>query len=267
VERKKNFVTLTEAVFKIYKTPYSHTSDQVKLLKMRRISNEEEADTLITKMKSGVNACLMLDVVRTLPDFLLPEFEQQYNYLHSDITTINNRLAHVVSFEQKKEIHEPLYKGELYIDAENDALLSAHFEMHPDYVEKATDLLVTRKSKNLKISAQRVVYDVSYKAWNGVYYINHVRGDLYFKIKKRRQLFSSTVHAWFEMVTCQIDTQAVARFNHSETLRTQSIFSETHFVYDHDFWENFNTILPEEQLSEAIRKITSQIEETGEDNP
>lgn len=39
------------------------------------------------------------------------------------------------------------------------------------------------------------------------------------------------------------------------------VFSDINFVYDNDFWENFNVILPEEELHEAIRKITSQIEE------
>jgi hypothetical protein len=240
------------------------SGDQVKLLKMRRISNEEEKDTLITKMKSGINASLMLDIVRNLPDFLLPEYEPRYNYLHSDITVIDNRIANVVSFEQKKEISEPLFKGELYIDAENNALLSARFEVHPKYVEKATDIYVTRKSKNVRITSQKVEYHVSYKLWNGTYYVNHIRGDLYFKVRKNNQLFgASTLHTWFEMATCKIETEDVNRFTHSETLQTRTIFAETNFAFDPDFWENFNIILPEDALNEAIRKITSKIEETG----
>jgi hypothetical protein len=267
VEHKKGFVNLTEAVFKVYKTPYYNANgdDQVKLLKMRRISNENEADTLITKIKSGINACLMLDIIKHLPEFLSAENESQYNYVHGDISVIDNRIANMVSFEQKKEIKEPLYKGELFIDPENDALLSARFEIHPKYVEKATDMFVTRKSKNLRISTQQVVYTVSYKPWNGRYYINHIRGDLYFKVKKKNQLFSSTnIHTWFEMVTCKIETENVSRFTRNETLRTRTIFAETNFSYDKDFWGNFNIILPEEKLNEAISKITSKIEETEE---
>ncbi|MDR1938548.1 MAG: carboxypeptidase-like regulatory domain-containing protein [Tannerellaceae bacterium] len=267
VERRKGFVNLTEAVFKVYKTPYNNapSADQVKLLKMRRISNENEQDTLITKIKSGINACLMLDMIKNLPDFLLPENEHQYNYVHGDITVIDNRIANIISFEQKKDIKEPLYRGELFLDAENDALLSARFEIHPKYVEKATEMLVTRKSKNLHIASQQVVYNVSYKPWNGTYYVNHIRGDLYFKIKKRNQLFgSTTIHTWFEMVTCKIETEDVTRFTRNEALRTRTIFAETNFAYDSDFWGNFNIILPEEKLNEAISRITSKIEETEE---
>jgi hypothetical protein len=64
------------------------------------------------------------------------------------------------------------------------------------------------------------------------------------------------------MATCKIETEDVNRFTHSETLQTRTIFAETVFAYDHNFWENFNIILPEEELNEAISKITSKIEET-----
>ena len=35
------------------------------------------------------------------------------------MTVIDNRLVNVISFRQNKGIKEPLYCGELYIDAEN----------------------------------------------------------------------------------------------------------------------------------------------------
>lgn len=267
IERKKGFVNMTEAVFKVYKVPFHNTSsgDQVKMLKMRRISNEAEKDTLITKFKSGINASMMLDVVRYLPDFLSEGEMMLYNYVSSDITNVDDRMANVISFEQKKGIVDPLYKGKLYIDNENDALLMAEFEIHPKYVEKAANIFVVRKSKNLDIKPQRVTYTVSYKKWNDTYYINHIRGDLHFRIRKKRQLFGATnVHTWFEMVTCKIETNNVGRFSRSEILPTRTVFSETNFSYDEAFWGNFNVILPEEELSKSISKITSKIEETEE---
>ena len=262
VERKKGFINLSEAVFKVYKAPLGNSaSDQVKLLKMRRITNEGEKDTLILKMKSGVSSCLMLDVIQNLPDFLLPGNEPQYNYVQSDITEIDNRMAYVVSFEQKKEITEPLYTGELYIDAENSALLAARFEVHPKHIEKATGMFVTRKSRSLRISAQKAVYQISYKPWNGKYYINHIRGDLSFKVRKSNRLFgASTLHTWFEMATCRIENDSVTRFPRNEILQTRTIFADPRFTYYRSFWDNFNIILPEGQLHEAISKINSKIE-------
>lgn len=268
VERMHKFVSLTEAVFKIYKTAYNNqnSADQVKLLKMRRISNNQEKDTIIAKMKSGPNASIMLDVIKNMPDFLMPESEVNYPYTfaHADISVIDNRLVNVISFEQRDFITTPLYKGNLYIDSENNALVRADFEINPKYVKDAAGLLVERKSRNLKITPQKVIYTISYKPWNGSYYINHVRGDLYFKVKRRKQLFGSTpLHIWFEMVTCKAETENVSRFTRKEILPTRTIFSETKFSYDENFWGDFNVIPPEEKLNEAIGKISSKIEETG----
>lgn len=265
IERKKGMVSLSEAVFKVHKTPFSsYASDQVKLLKMRKVSNVHEKDTLMTKIKSGINACLMLDIVKQLPDFLRVEEENPYVYTHSAITVIDDRLVDVISFEQKKGYTEPLYKGEVYIDKENKSLIKAQFGIQPEHIKKSTNMFVERKSKNLHITPQEIKYTVSYKVWNGKHSISHVRGDLYFKVRKKRQLFSATnVHTWFEMVTCKIEENGVSRFSRSETLSTRTIFAETKFEYDDHFWGEFNIIIPENELSDAIRKISSKIEETG----
>jgi len=267
IERKNKFVSLSEAIFKIYKSSYliNANSDQVKLLKMRNISNQLEKDTVITKMKAGINSSLMLDVIKTMPDFLNPDDENNlYNYVSTDITVIDNRIVNVISFEQKENVDAPLYRGELYIDSENNALVRASFEINPKYVDKATNLFVEKKSRDLNITLQKVEYTLSYKQWDNMYYINHVRGDLYFKVKKRKQLFSSyPLHTWFEMVTCKIDTHDISRFTHNETLPTRTIFAETHFTYDENFWENFNVIPPEKKLNEEIKELSVKIEETG----
>jgi len=252
----KNNVKLIEAVLKIYKTGLQNSvgSEQVKLLKMRRIINEDAKDTLVTRIKSSVNSCLLLDLVKNPPDFLLPEYISQYDYSLTDITTIDNRRVYVFSFEQQEHITDPLYKGELYIDAENFALIQARFEINPAYVSRTADMLIIKKSHNLDITPQKVEYLVSYKPMNGTYYINHIRGDLNFKVKKKRRLFSSNLHIWFEIVNCKIDTTDVVKFHNNERISTRDIFSETNFTYDENFWGNFNIILPEDKLQEIIQK-------------
>lgn len=264
VQSQKGLLNLTEAIFKVYKTSYNSLStDQVKLLKMRRISNAYEKDTLLAKMKSGIDACLMLDMMKHLPDFLNPGTENMYTYAHSDIAVVDDRLADVILFEQKEGLNLPLYKGEIYIDTESNALLKIDFRINPHYIHQAGEQFVEKISRNLSATPREVSYTISYKAWNGIYYIHHVRGDLHFKIRKRKQLFGNTsLHTWFEMVTCRIDSTDVHRFSREERQPTRTIFSDTHFSYDANFWENFNVILPEEKLNEAINKITSKIEET-----
>ncbi|MEG0518795.1 MAG: carboxypeptidase-like regulatory domain-containing protein [Bacteroidales bacterium] len=265
VQYKQQFQNLSEAVFKVYKAPLSNNmvGDQVKLLKKSLIANKGMRDTLMAKISAGIDACLQLDFMKQLPDFLIPDESSDYPYVYTSgkSTTIGDRLVNVVCFEQKNGIEYPLYKGELYIDDQNGALLQANIEIHPQFINKAVDMLVVRQARILKTIPQKVTYTVTYKPWNGKYYINHIRGDLFFKVKKRHQwLGSSSLHAWFEMVTCRIETQNVIRFQRNERLPTRTVFSETHFKDDPNFWGEFNVIPWEQELSKIIHEISARVE-------
>ena len=111
-------------------------------------------------------------------------------------------------------------------------------------------MLVEKKSRNLKITPQKVIYTVTYKPYNGQYYINHVRGDLFFRNKEKETTCSELSHCipGSRWLTCKIDTNRVSRFARSEALPTRTIFAETRFTYDEKFWGNFNMIPPEEKL-------------------
>lgn len=266
VQLKDKFQSLTEAVFKVYKssTIESETSDQVKLLKMSRIDNREKTDSVVAKIRSGVEACLQLDIMKHIPDFLSPEVSDAlYVYTSGDIVFVDDRSANVVYFEQRRGIGEPLYCGALYIDSENSALLQARFEIQPRYIKEATGLFVVRQAQKTRLTTQKVVYTISYKPWNGTYYVHHIRGDLYFRMKRKRISFSNpTLHTWFEMVTCRVDNENVARFPRAERLPTHTVFAETDFRYDKDFWADFNVIPLEGGLEKIIEQVSLKIEQT-----
>ncbi|PKP43013.1 MAG: hypothetical protein CVT93_02390 [Bacteroidetes bacterium HGW-Bacteroidetes-10] len=250
----KNNLCLSEAVMKIYKTGVlaSSNSEQVKLLKMRRMTNIDQEDTLVARIRSSVNASLLLDVVKNPTDFLTPESMNQYNFTHSDITEIDGRRVYVFSFEQNELVLEPLFKGELYVDADNLALLKAKFEIHPDHIRKSAENLIVKRSRSHSVTPIQVVYEVSYRNTGGMYFINHVRGDLTFRVKKSGRLFASELHAWFEMVNCKVETENVRKFPSDERFATRDIFSQTSFEYDPHFWRSFNVILPERELRDLV---------------
>jgi hypothetical protein len=252
--RHKN-IDLTESVLQLYKTGYDRRAadDQVKLIKKRRFVDRQRTDTIFPKMRSGVNSCLILDIMKELPDFIDPDSESLYIYAHKGMDIIDGRMVNVILFRQKDYIREPLYKGELFIERESKALVEIRFEVNPVMISKATNMFIDKKAAGLKIDLQHAGYTVSYKpAENGIYYINHIRGDIEFKVRRKKRLFSSPLKFWFEMVTCKIDREDVKPFPRNERLSPTHIFAETKHGYDRNFWENFNIILPEENLTEAL---------------
>lgn len=63
------------------------------------------------------------------------------------------------------------------------------------------------------------------------------------------------------MVICKIEMDNVSCFDYNEWLFVYIIFVEILFVYDKSFWEDFNVIFFEKELSEVIEKILLKIEE------
>lgn len=262
IEHRRRNIDLTESVLQVYKTGYdtNAANDQTKLIKKRRFVNRQQTDTIFPKMRSGINSCLVLDIMKELPEFIDPDNESSYTYTHKGVDVIDDRMVNIICFHQREHIQEPLYKGELYIEKESKALVEIRFEVNPLLVSKATHMFVDKKSAGLKIDLQHARYIVSYKpSEDGTYYINHVRGDIEFKVRRRKRLFNSPLNFWFEMVTCKVDTKDVQSFPRNERLSPTRIFAETKHSYDKDFWENFNIILPEENLKEEIINNLSEI--------
>jgi len=263
VHKNNRYISYSEAVFKVYKSTYNHGdfSDQVKLLKSRKIQNSNPNDTVFLKLKGGVLSALQLDIVKTVPDFLGQAQPAQYTFTYSDLVSNNSSDAYAITFVQNPGINEALYTGTLYIDKETYALLGADFEINPQYLDVAAENLILKKSRNLIVKLEKISYSVSYTPFNGKYYLNHVRCDLRLKTRQRKHLTYDNFTTFLELATCHIDTANVVKFPRQEVLKPNVVFSDASFYSDNSFWGDFNIIAPEEKLSEALSKIIGKIEE------
>ncbi len=262
VLKSNKYQNYSEAVFRIYKASYSKAfdTDQVKLIKSRKIHNVEQADTLSIKLRGGISSSLVLDIAKNLPDFFNPETQEWFTYTRHDIVSIGDRTAYEIAFEQKKNISEPLFSGVIYIDTENLAILGSDFGFNQRWVSVISGRYVQKRNRKYIIKAESITYSVRYKEINGNYYISHVRGDLKFKYRKRRSLFYSPFHTFLELATTSIDTLNVKRFDRREIERTTSVFADEAHEFDENFWRDFNIIAPEESVLEMLNLINARIE-------
>lgn len=262
IQKNDRFVSYSEAVFKVYKSAYTlnETFDQVKLLKSRKIQNVSKKDTVLVKLKAGIQSGLQLDIVKSIPDFLDLDEMQKYSYSYSDLISYNDKDVYAIAFIQKKEVNEPLYKGTIYIEKESFAILGADFEINPDYLDDAAKNLVLKKSRKLIVKLERINYSVNYKLYNGRYYLNHARCDMKIKTRLRNHLWSDNFSTFLEIAVCNIDSLNVTHFSRQELIKPDVVFSEVPYTYDDAFWGMFNTITPEEKLNEALSRVISKIE-------
>lgn len=269
VLKKNTLQTYSEAILHIFKSPYSGTflKDQIKVYKSRKIENINSSDSLTVRLKAGLSTCLDLDGARNTFDFLSREYFSDYTYRVSDIVTFDDESAYEIEFAQKESVDQPMFRGSIYINTTDYAILKTDFEINPAYLHKMKDSFVSNPSKGFSTWPVSVKYSISYRKINDRYFLSHVRGDLAFSSKQKKKLFNTQFNVFFEMAVTSVNLENVTRFEREELAPIHSVFSKTINRYDPVFWGNQDFLKPEENLLQAIKDMKVKLHEfTGEDN-
>jgi len=263
VQKNEKYISYSEAVFKVFKSPWNagEHSDQVKLLKSRKVQDLNPRDTVYLKLKAGVQSALQLDLVKNVPGFIDPEPPVEYTYTYSDLISYQSKDAYAITFVQNDHLKKALYSGTLYVETASFAILGADFEINPKYLDIAAEELVLKKSPKVKVKLEKITYSVSYMPFNGRYYLRHARCEIKLKTRLKHHLFTDHFTTFLELATCNIDTTAVVKFPRQETLKPNVVFSDQPYNMTDDFWGDVNRIKPEVKLEEALSQIVGKIEE------
>ncbi len=257
VKKFNNFVAVAEAALKIYKASYTGLErDQIKILKGRQVIDASRLDTVSVKIKAGLYTSLLLDIVKNPPEFLNPDFFRAYKYNTSDIVFFNNKSTYVIEFEGITETGDAIYDGTIYIDINSLAIKRAEFKLNRNGIKKASGFLVLSKPRRLRVRPTSARYRIDYSEINNRYYLNYLRSETTFRIRKKRQLFSSQYTIISEMVVTDVNKEDIGRFPFRERARTHDFFSEQLGSYDEDFWEQYNYIKPSESLKKTFQNLS-----------
>jgi hypothetical protein len=263
VIKKADLQVYSEAILQVFKSSYSGAilGDQIKVLKSRKIENTNLKDTLTVRLKGGLSSCLDLDGAKNTFDFMLPENFALYNYRMTDIVTIDQESAFVIEFVQKPGDDEPLFKGSIYINTIDYAIMQAEFELNPENIHKSKENYISYQAKGYRIWPVSVKYTVRYRKINNRYYLNHVRGDLGFQAKQKKKLFNTQFNVFFEFAITDVNLNNVTRFDREELAPIRSVFSKTINQYDPLFWGNQDFLKPEDNLLQALKNMKVRLEE------
>ena len=165
----------------------------------------------------------------------------------------------LLNFTKKKNITTSLYKGRLFIETESYAVIGAEFEFNFKQENRSSDFVV-KKHRKFIVKPVSAKYIVRYRQTDDQYMLSHVRADLEFKIRKKRDIFSSKYKTFFETAIFNADGKNIEAFDKKETLKRNLVFIDNHFSYDPSFWEDQNFILPENSIEDALKEIKVKLE-------
>jgi hypothetical protein len=263
VTRNDKSMLFTETVADIAKAPYNNSlfAERTHILKGRKISNINQQDTVILKIRSGLNTMLQLDIAKHQPAFLSPDFSSIYDLNFSDVVSFRDHLVYVISFEPKKNLEDIFFMGDLYINQETLAIVAADFHYDPERLSREEDMFVARKSRNIKIRPLSAMYHVEYKTSDKGFHLSMVQGEVRFKVRKKRQWIASRYQINLEMAITHVDPGNPPQIRLGQQLKYSSVLSDQVFEYDPEFWGGYNTIRPEASLNEALQLIEHSMQE------
>lgn len=266
VKRNTHCMVYSEAVLDVAKAPYTSRvySDHIGIVKRRKITDISTEDTLFIKLRSGITTSMSLDVIKNRPDFLLDDFQERYNLEFTDMMSYGDRLVYVISFQQKKEINDLLFKGQIYLEQETLALVAVDFEFNPDLLPKEPGIFLVSRSPKINIRPVMARYHVDYRSVNGQYYVSQVRAELEMKARKRKKWISSRYRIAIEMAITELIPNQRLRINPADRVSRNIVLADEPFEFDPQFWGIYNTIEPESSLMESIRKLEHNSQEIME---
>lgn len=267
---KKNnaYVSVTEAVIDVYKSPYTRlTRDQARIYKARRSTDTERIDTIFVKYKGGVYTALELDLAKNYQDFFYDDFYLLYNFSFVGKTYSGGRAQYIISFAQKESIDEPLCYGRFYVDTETKAIAKAEFSMNIESNnELATAMFIQRRPPGMKARVTEATYQVQYTEADGKWYFEYSRALLSFRCRWEKKWFSSTYTIQSEMAITDRAEEGVSKFLAKERLRANDVIAERVVDFeDENFWGAYNIIEPEQSIENAINKLSRKLKRRTEE--
>jgi hypothetical protein len=267
VRQNRSYVAVAEAVLDAYKSSYSNPgeSDRIKVFKGRKSQDVKKMDTVLFKFQGGPYTSFLLDIAKNPGDILSEDALKYYDYKMGGIVNVNNAQAYVIDFDQNEMVDFPLYKGKLYLDVSNLAIVGIAFEISPRMIERVSDYLIRKKPAGMSVDVESGNYLVNYRKIDGVWYLNYVRTELVFRVRWKKELFRSMYTTMSELAVTDIISENVEKFKFRETAKFTDIFVEQVADFeDPDFWGDYNIIKPDESIEAAIEKLSRKLKRRTE---
>lgn len=256
IKKRNHYVALSEAIVDIYKSGYfDFRSDRVQIFKGRKGRDVQRMDTLLFKLQGGPATTLLLDMMRNPSIVFDDDSFNDYNFSFGAPIKINNQLNFVIEFKEKYAREYPLFAGKLYINMDNLALTTADYNLNLENPEKASSMFIKKKPMGVKVTPLVAIYSVNYREQDGKWYFNYAKGEVKFKVKWNKKLFSTTYTTMSEIAITD-RSEIAEKIKYKDSFKKSQVFAEKVSNFqDDNFWGEYNYIEPDQAIEVAIRKL------------
>lgn len=262
IRKRNRNVSLSEALLKVYKKPYNAPGrDEISIVKARKSVDYDRLDTLALKLRGGPYNSLYSDIIK-YPQYLFTVDDmEEYTFSFAEPARINNRYLYVVNFEMVDK-RLPWFSGQLFIDAQTNALVKATYDLNVENRTVASNMFVKKKPSGTRVYPIRVQYEVDYREKDGKWYYGYGNAELEFVVNWKRRLFNSRYIVNSEMAVTDWVINPSGDFRRDETFINPNVImaDDVSGFTDVQFWGANNIIEPDKSIQNAIQKIRDNIQ-------
>ncbi len=266
LRENEKFVILSEAVCEVRKSSYQATyskkseKDQVRLIKSRKGEGLIDPEIAPFTINGGPLNGLEADIVRNPDGPLKAKNFKFYDFELTGISTYNGHEVYVIEFDQKGGIKKSLFRGNIYIELESMAIVSAEAQLSekglvyhkiPGFANR-----LILKVMGIQYAPLLMGYKIDYQQYQGKWHLNFVDYHFHFKLDCPRKDLSSVLKANVSLLVTEVHPERFATpIREEEQFGKRDELMEELGEYDADFWKDYNYILSDEALEENVKEL------------
>lgn len=257
------YLSFAEAGMSILNLGYAQRKSQDKILVLQERNLQQVGEKAVNNpfgsaLKGVPYIVLSNDIVKHPGAIFGSGFLKKYTYEITGETMIEGEEAYMISFDQKKEIREALYKGTVIITKDSYAFAAIDFSLSergsayavPDIPLLQRPLLSLLgyhfQKRNEELSLRYYKID---KQWYPYFYSistsHHVRA--------RKQNIAGELAILAELFISKINKSPIRTYE-SAVMPTDYSFRKFVSQYTDDYWKNFDYIKPEQSLKQLVEQ-------------
>ena len=256
IKQDNNIVQASEALIDIYKPSYQNSValEKVKFIKGRKRSDVDSMQSIAFRLQGGPYIFSRLDIVRYHDFFPDNNVEDIYKYTYNGVRYIDDKKVYLIGFKPYDDTGELLYEGEFSINAEDFALISVEFQMTKNTLKKSRKYLIKKDNRHSRAKPYFARYYLDYRQYRNKWMLNRVSGEIKVRVIGTKNKIRSDFFAKTEMVITDLRPVDEERIKNSETYKPNEILYDEVQKSDPEFWEYYNIIKPEDDISKVFNK-------------
>ncbi|MFZ0280733.1 MAG: carboxypeptidase-like regulatory domain-containing protein [Bacteroidales bacterium] len=262
IRKNRTYVSIGEAVVEIFKAPYNNDIrfDGARIYKGRKGSDVERMDTVLFKLQGGPVSVLQLDIAKNTESVLTMDAMKYYDYSLTGVVEIDDKPHYVIAFRQKPSVDEPLFMGNLYIEADSYAITESEFGFNLEDKEAVSSIFIRKKPLGMQVTPEIATYRTRYREQDGKWYFAYSRAEVKFKVNWKKKLFNTFYTTMSEIAVTDRTNEEVIKIAGKDKLRYSDIFTEQVAAFaDPEYWGEYNVIEPDQSIESAIRRLSRKL--------